>query len=151
MRIHKLITNLIVKQMLLFHYHTKCIGNRKVYREPSNVIVSNGGIPLSTKSAPLLFALLVNRLVSSWPNRLKYVDDTTVFEIIPRCSPSYLQFIVNEIRDFASVRGMRLNPKKCVTCTNDQQMSANKASMKIDSRVRYMARNKNATTSSYPF
>ena len=79
----------------------------------SNVVISNGGIPQGTKTAPLLFAILVNRLVSSWPNQLKYVDDTTVFEIIPRCSPSYLQFIVNEIEDFASLRGMRLNPKKC--------------------------------------
>lgn len=49
----------------------------------------------------------------SWPNRLKFVDDTRVFEIIPRCSPSYLQFIVNEFKDFASIRGMRLNSKKC--------------------------------------
>ena len=45
----------------------------------SNVVVSKGGIPQGTKSAPLLFAILVDRLVSSWPNRLKYEDDTTVF------------------------------------------------------------------------
>ena len=79
----------------------------------SNVVINNVCIPQGTKTAPLLFAILVNRLVSSWPIRLKYIDDTTVFEIIPRCSPSYLQFIVNEIEDFASLRGMRFNPKKC--------------------------------------
>ena len=41
------------------------------------------------------------------------VFDTTIFEIIPRCSPSYLQFIVEDISEFASSWGMRLNPKKC--------------------------------------
>ena len=38
----------------------------------------------------LLFAVLVNRLCQDWPERIKYVDDTSVFEIVPRCSPSYL-------------------------------------------------------------
>ena len=32
---------------------------------------------------------------------------------MPRCSPSYLQILVNEINEFATCRGMRLNPKKC--------------------------------------
>ena len=61
----------------------------------------------------MLFAILVNRLADQWPARLKYVDDTTVFEVVPRCSTSYLQFAVNDIRSFASDKGMRLNPKKC--------------------------------------
>ena len=73
----------------------------------------NGGIPQGTKLAPMLFAILVNRLADQWPARLKYVDDTTVFEVVPRCSTSYLQFAVNDIRSFASDKGMRLNPKKC--------------------------------------
>ena len=72
-----------------------------------------GGIPQGTKLAPMLFAILVNRLVSSWPLRAKYVDDTTICEVVPRCSPSYLQILVNEINEFATCRGMRLNPKKC--------------------------------------
>ena len=32
---------------------------------------------------------------------------------MPRCSPSYLQILVNEINEFATCRGIRLNPKKC--------------------------------------
>ena len=35
------------------------------------------------------------------------------FEIIPRGSPSLLPMVVNEISQFASKRGMELNPKKC--------------------------------------
>ena len=79
----------------------------------STSVRPNGGIPQGTKLAPLLFAILVNRLVRNWPNRIKYVDDTTIYESIPRCSPSYLPCIANEISDFASNRGMRLNPTKC--------------------------------------
>ena len=76
-------------------------------------VFPNGGIPQGTRLAPLLFAILVNGLASFWPCRVKYVDDTTVFEIIPRCSPSYLPCIADHICQFATERGMRLNPKKC--------------------------------------
>ena len=42
-----------------------------------------------------------------------YVDDTSVFEIVPRCSPSYLPLIANCINKYANQRNMRLNEKKC--------------------------------------
>ena len=48
-----------------------------------------------------------------WPGRVKFVDDTTAIEVIPRCSPSFLPIVVNQISDFANERGMVLNPKKC--------------------------------------
>ena len=64
--------------------------------------------------APILFAILINNLCREWRNRLniKYVD-TSVFEIIPRLSPSYLPFIAADINSFASERNMKLNEKKC--------------------------------------
>ena len=76
-------------------------------------VYPSGGIPQGTKLGPMLFAILVNQLVAQWPTRLKYVDDTTVFEVVPCCSTSYLQFAVNDIRSFASSKGMQLDPKKC--------------------------------------
>ena len=76
-------------------------------------VFPNRGIPQGTRLAPLLFAILVNGLASFWPCRVKYVDDTTVFEIIPRCSPSYVPSMADHICQFAAERGMRLNPKKC--------------------------------------
>ena len=76
-------------------------------------VFPNGEIPQGTRLAPLLFAILVNGLASFWPCRVNYVDDTTVFEIIPRCSPSYLPCMADHICQFATQRGMRLNPKKC--------------------------------------
>lgn len=51
--------------------------------------------------------------MSFWPCRVKYVDDITVFEIIPRCSLSYLPCMADHICQFGTERGMHFNPKKC--------------------------------------
>ena len=73
----------------------------------------NGGIPQGTKLGPILFAILVNTLAKNWHLRIKFVDDLSIFEVIPRCSPSLMPFIVNDIVHYANARGMRLNPSKC--------------------------------------
>ena len=73
----------------------------------------NGGTPQGTKLAPLLFCILVNGMAAKCKSRVKYVDDATAMEIIPRCSPSYLPFTVSDIYTYASLRGMILNSKKC--------------------------------------
>ena len=54
----------------------------QVYSHP---VTPNGGIPQGTKLAPLLFAISANNLCRDWRYRIKYVDDTSVFESIPRC------------------------------------------------------------------
>ena len=75
----------------------------------------NGGTPQGTNLAPLLFCILVNAMAARCKSRIKYVDDATAMEVIPRprCSPSYLPFIVSDIYTYAFLRGMKLNPKKC--------------------------------------
>ena len=45
--------------------------------------------------------------------RMKYVDDTTAFEIIPRNSISMLDVVVREIHNYCLEHKMKLNPKKC--------------------------------------
>lgn len=60
----------------------------KINNSISAPISPNGGIPQGTKLTTLLFCILVNELVSTHQDRIKYVDDTTVVEFIPRCSPS---------------------------------------------------------------
>ena len=73
----------------------------------------NGGTSQGTKRAPLLLCILVNGMAAKCKSRVKYVDDATAMEIIPRCSPSYLPFTVSDIYTYASLRGMKLNLKKC--------------------------------------
>ena len=73
-----------------------------------------GGIPQSTRLAPLLFAVLVNRLTREWRTRLlKYVDNLTNLELIPRNSNSYLPIIASNVNKYCLKRNMRLNHKKC--------------------------------------
>ncbi len=70
----------------------------------------NGNLPQGIKLVPLLFAVLVNSLLNNW---IKFVDDTSALEIVPRCSPSLLPVVVDEVNNFATDRGMKLNPNKC--------------------------------------
>ena len=47
-------------------------------------LLLNGGIPQGTKLGPVLFSVRVNDLVQSWNARIKFVDDLTVLEVVPR-------------------------------------------------------------------
>ena len=73
----------------------------------------NGGIPQGTKLSPILFAVMVDDLVRSWGPRIKYVDDLTILEVIPRNSPSVMKHFVNDVNSFAHCINMQLNPSKC--------------------------------------
>ena len=69
--------------------------------------------PQGTKLlAPLLFCVLVNRKASKCINRLKYEDDATVREFVPRVSPSYLNFTVSDIFLCASFMARVLNSER---------------------------------------
>ena len=81
----------------------------QVYPHP---VTPNGAIPQGTKLTPLLFTILVNNLCRDWRYRIKYIDDTSVFESIPQCLPSYLLFIADNINTYASMHNMQLSGKK---------------------------------------
>ena len=85
----------------------------------STPLYLNGGIPQGTKLGPVLFAVMVNDLVQSWGARIKFVDDLTVLEVVPRNSPSLLNDVVDYIHAFAVNNNMRFNPRKCKTVTVD--------------------------------
>ena len=48
----------------------------------------------------MLFAVMVNDLVQSWRAHIKFVDDLTVLEVVPRNSPSLLNVVVDDIYAF---------------------------------------------------
>ena len=56
---------------------------------------------------------MINRLLRDWHLRSKYVDDTTVVEIIPRNSISILDLAARDTHRFCIEHKMKLNPKKC--------------------------------------
>ena len=56
---------------------------------------------------------MTNKLLSDWQLRIKFVDDTSAFEIIPRNSISLLNTAVFDAQDFTIAHNMKLNPTKC--------------------------------------
>ena len=66
-----------------------------------------GGVPQGTKLGTTLFAIMINGLLGDWHSRLKYVDDMTVFEVIPRNSSSLLDFAVRDIHICCTEHSMR--------------------------------------------
>jgi hypothetical protein len=56
---------------------------------------------------------MTNGLIADWPLRIKFVDDTSALEILPRNSISLLNYVVMDIHEFASSHNMKLNPGKC--------------------------------------
>ena len=72
-----------------------------------------GGIPQGTKLGVILLTIMTNNLLRSWNLRIKFVDDTTALEIIPRNSVSSLNFATNNIYAFSDDHRMKLNPSEC--------------------------------------
>ena len=71
------------------------------------------GVPQGTKLGPWLFLLMINDLrvpgVSTW----KYVDDTTVAEVVARNNHSNAQAAVNSLVEWSGTNLMQLNADKC--------------------------------------
>ena len=59
-----------------------------------------GCIPQGTKLGIILFTVMTNKLLSDWQLRIKFVDNTSAFEIIPQNSISLLNTVVFDAQDF---------------------------------------------------
>ena len=66
------------------------------------------------QAEPHFVCVMVDDLwcVSGGP-RIKYVDDLTILEVIPRNSPSVMKYLVNDVNSFAHCNNIQLNPSKC--------------------------------------
>ena len=74
---------------------------RSQFVKISNSTSKTRSSPRDELRGPILFSVMVNDLASSWAPRTKFVDDLTILEIVPRNSPSVLNFIVDDIQSFA--------------------------------------------------
>ena len=70
-------------------------------------------MPQGSKLGVILFTIMTNNLLADWHLRVKFVDDTSAIEILPRNSISLLNSIVSDIHKFSMDHNMRLNPIKC--------------------------------------
>ena len=71
----------------------------------------NGGVPQGTKLGPVLFLVMINDLHVQLPT-VKYVDDTTIFECIPRNASSTLQAQADVLSQWCDTNGCKINTKK---------------------------------------
>ena len=68
-----------------------------------------GGVPQGTKPGVILFTVTTNKMLSDWRLSIKFVDDTSALEIIPRNSISLLNNAVSDINNSAVAHKKRRN------------------------------------------
>ena len=56
---------------------------------------------------------MTNNLLKDWKLRIKFVDDTTALENLPKNGCSLLNLVANDICKLSNDKNMSLNPKKC--------------------------------------
>ena len=71
------------------------------------------GIPHVYQIGPWLFVLTMNDLDVNTPHLRKFVDDTTVSEVVPKGITNEAQSIVNQVIEWSHVNRVQLNPDKC--------------------------------------
>ena len=74
----------------------------KLNRLVSPWVTLSGGIPQGTWFGPYVFLVLINDLVTSLTMH-KFIDDTTITEIIPKHNNSVMQIACSEMKHFHTI------------------------------------------------
>ena len=72
------------------------------------------GILQGYQIGPWFFVLMINDLDANTPHVRKFVDDTTVSEVVPKGITNEAQSIVNQVIEWSHVNRVQLNPGKCM-------------------------------------
>ena len=107
MRVHPILINWIANFLTDRSQRTRIGSNF------SSLRTTNGGVPQGTKLGPLLLLIMVNDLNVS-DDTVKFVDDTTIWEIVLKGqeSNSVLPSQITESTKWASENNMKLKPTK---------------------------------------
>ena len=87
------------------------IGNNYSYRPTGH---PNGGVTRGTICGPKCFMVYINYLPTQFPLYLKYVDDSTLFEICEMNCISLMQESVNIATKWTNNNDMKINPEKSI-------------------------------------
>ena len=72
------------------------------------------GVPQGTQLGPWLFLLMINDLNPPDAHSWKYVDDTTLVEVVERSGQNYMQKTVTDVEKWSNVNKLQLiNADKC--------------------------------------
>ena len=69
-------------------------------------------VPQWTKLRPWLFLLMINDLWSPQVQTWKYIDDTTISEVMPKCSTTNIHDAVDNIQTWSTTDRLQLNVAK---------------------------------------
>ena len=67
------------------------------------------GVPQGTKLGPWLYVLIINDLTTSLSNPWKFVDDTTILEIVKKYQRSTIQLEVDQVQNWTEISLAELN------------------------------------------
>ena len=71
------------------------------------------GVPQGTKLGPWLFILMIDEINTSKAELWKYVDDTTIAEVVEKNKGSTIQTVVDELINKSNQNKFQLNEAKC--------------------------------------